>query len=230
MSDMDEHSTADLDASEVFSTLTESGVIDPDVIHDIIGVEIAVSTSASPVNTPPPPQSADLIEDDQQDSHIKAEEELHEKQEDRDDTDSITTTNSDHSSVKPSRELKSILAMAKEAKLDTNISHRRKPMENVKPGRGESPKITKEEHQETVKKIIKIVASDNSVSKVAKYPVTAESEIETQSDDEKMPNKVKRKRDSFSELSPGGTTDEIVRKAKKSFAQQDIIMFKVIFI
>lgn len=215
MSDMEDHSPADLDASEVFSTLTESGVIDPDVIHDIIGVEIAVSTSASPATTPPPPVQAPF------------EEQTPAEEEDRDDTDSITTTNSDHSSVKPNRELKSILALSKEAKLDTNISHKRKTLDSVNKSRENSPKITKEEHQETVKKIIRIVSADGGNTKMAKYPVTAESEIEAQSDDEKIPNKVKRKRDSLAELSPGGGTDDIGRKAKKSFTQ-DIVMFKVI--
>ncbi|XP_063914614.1 MYND-type zinc finger-containing chromatin reader ZMYND8 isoform X2 [Zophobas morio] len=95
-------------------------------------------------------------------------------------------SNDDSNTPKTSRELKSILALSKEAKLDTNISSQRRKALDKGKGTPKRPKMTA-------------------------FPVTAESELENfdVKMDEKKPKK--RKLSSGLEMAEGATVDETKR-------------------
>ncbi|KAG5896809.1 hypothetical protein JTB14_032053 [Gonioctena quinquepunctata] len=109
---------------------------------------------------------------------------------------------SEQSNTKKSRELKLLLALSKEANLDTNISRKRKGVE---------------------------VAAENKHH--FKYPVTAESELEEElpkndlNSSSDTPNKVKRRKDNLDEVSVGGATEDCSKRNRKTFSG-DLKMFK----
>ncbi|XP_057668394.1 uncharacterized protein LOC130901213 isoform X1 [Diorhabda carinulata] len=127
--------------------------------------------------------------------------------------DSIDQTNS-----KKSRELKSLLALSKEANLKTNISHKRK--KDVKDSyKGQSDIELKKSSK---------VTSDNKQS--FNYPVTAEAELEEiDEEDDKMENGshklVKRKRDRSNESMDKFLSEDGNRKNKKA-VHGDVKVFK----
>ncbi|CAH1183412.1 unnamed protein product [Phaedon cochleariae] len=135
--------------------------------------------------------------------------------------DSSELTNS-----RKSRELKSLLALSKEAKLDTNLSRKRKTLEGLK--LKESTKSPAQPDSE-VKKPVKVTLGNNF-----KFPVTAEAELEqdsqeitnkASSDNSINYSKLKRKRDSLGEAIVGGATEDAHRKNRKRSASE-LKMFK----
>ncbi|RZC32983.1 protein kinase C-binding protein 1, partial [Asbolus verrucosus] len=112
------------------------------------------------------------------------------------------------SAVKTSRELKSILALSKEAKLDTNLStHRRKTLDKVK-------------------------GKLKSTMKITNFPVTAESELENfdVKIEEKSGKKVAKKRkSSLVESVTEGAAGEDTKKSLQQGVQglsDDFVMLK----
>lgn len=105
----------------------------------------------------------------------------------------------DSNTPKTSRELKSILALSKEAKLDTNLStHRRKTLDKVK-------------------------GTPKKSNKMTSFPVTAESELEN-FDVKSEEKKTKKRKSSFSvESGAEGATGEEVRRGLQ-FYNSDFVM------
>ncbi|KAJ8920734.1 hypothetical protein NQ315_004873 [Exocentrus adspersus] len=126
------------------------------------------------------------------------------------------TDNSDQTNSKKSRELKLLLALSKEANLETNISHKRHSLEGNKVKDKDVLKTGTSPVEPDVKKKL---AHD---SKNVRYPVTAESELEldasenvTKDMDDNSGKPLKNKRDSLNEVSTGGATEEFGKRNKK---------------
>lgn len=120
-----------------------------------------------------------------------------------------------------SRELKSLLALSKEAKLDTNISRKRKVLNLRKKARSEGSRF-----------------SPGKVPKI-QYPVTAESELEMElhnaegnkmeTQEEESPpiasiaKSLKRKKSVVSDASGDSVLDDTHKKSRKSFSSEHAI-------
>ncbi|KAJ8980077.1 hypothetical protein NQ317_009433 [Molorchus minor] len=123
---------------------------------------------------------------------------------------------------KKSRELKLLLALSKEANLDTNILHKRKTLEGKVKDKEVSPLTTTPERGTKV-------ATD---ARNFRYPVTAEAELELDGQENEIKSAVensnktsKRKRDGLSEVNTGGATEEAVKRNKSSFSTE-AVMFR----
>ncbi|XP_018570944.1 protein kinase C-binding protein 1 isoform X2 [Anoplophora glabripennis] len=175
--------------------------INKDLIEDIIG------TVSQPENSP---ESLDT-----KDNHVTTEK-----------TNEVD--NSEQTNSKKSRELKLLLALSKEANLDTNISHKRNSLEGNKIKAKDHCKTISSALDTELKRVPKVAHENRNF----RYPVTAESELELDiSDNDKKyltdnSNKAsKRKRDDLNEVSIGGATEEFGKKNKKSLSS-DMAKFK----
>lgn len=192
---------------EAFSLESKSNSpieIDKNLLEDIIG------TVTQPEN---PTEPLDQTKED----HVVAEK-----------TNEVD--NSDQTNSKKSRELKLLLALSKEANLNTNILHKRNSLEGNKTKAKDQPKLFNSPSESESKGIPKVAQENRGF----RYPVTAESELELDisEGDKKCPgdnsSKVsKRKRDDLNEVSPGGATEESARKNKKPLST-NMDRFKVI--
>ncbi|CAH0557053.1 unnamed protein product [Brassicogethes aeneus] len=144
------------------------------------------------------------------------------------DTDTSEETKDDEQNKRSKRELKLLLALSKEANLNTNISHKRKSLENTK--YKDNYVIKLGEGGEKAKKTPK----QSPEGRVIRYPVTAETELEEAEVEPKEETKVekdppvkiiKRKKESVTEAVTGGATEEISKKSRKS-SSSELIMFK----
>lgn len=142
----------------------------------------------------------------------------------------IEVDNSDQTNSKKSRELKLLLALSKEANLNTNILHKRNSLEGNKAKVKDHPRAVNSPSDLESKRIPKVAHENRGF----RYPVTAEAELELDiSEGDKKclgdgsTKTPKRKRDDLNEVSPGGATEEFGKKNKKPLST-DMARFKVI--
>lgn len=178
--------------------------LDKNLLEDIIGTVSQLENSTESIDT--------------KDNHVTAEK-----------TNEVD--NSEQTNLKKSRELKLLLALSKEANLDTNILHKRNSLEGNKGKGKDHSKAINSPSDPEFKRIPKVAHENRNI----RYPVTAESELELDiSDNDKKSltdnsNKFsKRKRDDINEVSIGGATEEFGKKNKKPLSS-DMAKFKVIF-
>lgn len=178
--------------------------LDKNLLEDIIGTVSQPENSTESLDT--------------KDNHITAEK-------------TSEVDNSEQTNSKKSRELKLLLALSKEANLDTNILHKRNSLEGNKAKAKDYSKAISSPSDPELKRIPKVAHENRNI----RYPVTAESELELDnSDNDKKSltdnsSKVsKRKRDDLNEVSIGGATEEFGKKNKKPLSS-DMAKYKVHF-
>lgn len=201
---------------------TEEQEVEPEAVENYVEEEIDEDEEEEEEEE----DEEENVPETEPDQPVESQERQQESQEDSKSIPDTTSTNDTESNAdisdfnlddnadnsrRSKRELKMLLALSKEANLNTNISHKRKTTENTKyKDLFDSPKSKK-------------------TSREGSYPVTAESELDVgpnTAETTPVVTPMKRKRDSIGEPSTGGATDDVPKKNRKSLSA-GFIMFKV---
>lgn len=141
-------------------------------------------------------------------------------------TDSDTQT--DNSASKQSRELKLLLALSKEAKLDTNITHKRKSFHvgNLEQkSDSERRNSTGSDNKYSGKGPMKFTSKSDKV--FSKEHCESDGETTCINDKELLAKVIKRKRDNLQESTVGGATGEVSVKKSRILLNGHSAMEKV---